>query len=264
MNGWKALIRASVRLARHNGTRLRRERGEYGLRLAPAGAVEPPATPSVLYLSGQPEDYVRGIATAAWRLSLEICEACGGPGDPTTRADGRRATLCAHHRESGDVELARGPWREPGDTDRSDGRLEQVAGSEELAAIMEAHSAPEDHRGWPLVRAAGDPEAETLHAIGATGWTHLFRAGFAALLPLENAGAERPWRLAKAKERLGRIRIHSRPVTPLHTGIEELLAAVSATTCIFCGRPGTMRVRGWTHPACSKCHRAGRERVYGQ
>ena len=199
-----------------------------------------------------------------WTLSLEICQAWGGPGDPTRRTNGRRAALCARHREPGDVELARGPWRQPDGADGFGGRLEELTGSEELVAIMEARCAPEDQRGWPLVRAAGDPDADTLHAIGAAGWTHLFRAGFAALLPLECAGAERPWRLAKAKERLGRIRVHSQPVTPLHTGIEELLAEVSATTCIFCGQPGRMRVRGWIHPACSKCHRAGRERVYGQ
>ena len=183
---------------------------------------------------------MRGIATAAWTLSLEICQACGGPGDPVRRPDKDRATLCARHREPGDVELQREGWRKAGDDGGPGGRLERIARSDELAAIMEARSAPEDHRGWPLLRAAGDPNADTLRALGAAGWTHLFRAGFAALLPLECAGVERPWRLALAKERLGRIRIHSQPVTPLHTGIEEMLAEVSAATCIFCGRPGEM------------------------
>ena len=72
---------------------------------------------------------------------------------------------------------------------------------------MEARTAPEDHRGWPLARAANDPAGRRLQTIGASGWTHLFRAGFAALLRLECDGVEQPWRLAVAKERLGRTKI---------------------------------------------------------
>ena len=89
--------------------------------------------------------------------------------------------------------------------------------------------------------------------IGGAGWNHLLRAGLAVLLPLECPGVAPTWRAGQIKERLGRLKIHHRRHTPFYEGIGAILSDVSATTCIYCGRPGRMRRPGWIHPACDQC-----------
>ncbi len=70
---------------------------------------------------------------------------------------------------------------------------------------------------------------------------------------LECPGVAPPWRAGQIKERLRRLKIHRRRHTPFYEGIGAILSNVSATTCIYCGRPGRMRTPGWMHPACDQC-----------
>ena len=262
MTGWRLLISTTVRLA--NGTRLRRRPAEGRLLLEPAGPAPPLQTGR---RAPQPADYVRGVLTGAWALSAEICQACGGQGDPVTLGSSGRGTRCADCRESSDQVLPRPAWRrERENGHEAPGLLEDLVGPDNLADLMEARP-PRTHPGrpfphWPLGRAQGDPDGLTVSTIGGTGWNHLLRAGFALLLLLECPGVAPPLRLSRVKERLGRLRIYHFPHTSFYEGIENLLSDLSATTCIHCGRPGrlrnhpTSRVRqhfGWIRPACDQC-----------
>ena len=262
MTGWRPLITATVRLANRNGIRLRRRAAEGRLLFEPAGAVPPPTAHRRRRHSVQPSDYVRGVLAGAWTLSAEICHDCGGPGDPVSGASGRRSTRCADCRAPGDQVLPRPAWRRQREPGEAGGLLENLAGTEDLAALMEARYTPTTHPGWPVRRAGGDPDGGALRVIGAAGWNHLLRAGFAALLPLECPGVAPPWRLMCAKERLGRLRVYNCHPTPFYEGIAAILSDVSATTCVYCGRPGRMRRPGWMHPACDRCQARGAERVW--
>ena len=113
----------------------------------------------------EPTERVRWILDAAYALSGEICEACGGPGDPVRTAAGRQTTRCADCREPADDSLARPPWRrerEPEEDQQAPVRgfligsnrrtlpvVDDLVGTEDLAALMEAWYTPATHRGWP-------------------------------------------------------------------------------------------------------------------
>ena len=91
MTGWRRLITATVRLAHHEGAQLRRRFVDGRLLFEASGET-----------SGRSAERVRGIVSGAWALSAEICQACGGPGDPVTLGSGGRGTRCEDCREPGD------------------------------------------------------------------------------------------------------------------------------------------------------------------
>ena len=100
MTGWRHLITATVRLAHRDGTRLRRRPADGRLLFEPVGET-----------TGRSAERVRGIVTGAWALSAEICQGCGGPGDPVTLGRGGRGTRCRDCRKPGDQVLPRAAWR---------------------------------------------------------------------------------------------------------------------------------------------------------
>ena len=263
MTGWRHLITATVRLAHRHGTSLRRRPADGRLLFEPVGeTTNGKLLGSAALQTGRearrrarPADYIRGILTGTWALSAEICQACGGPGDPVILGSGGRGTRCGDCRESGDQALPRPAWRREYETGHEvPGLLEDLVGTEDLADLMEARHTPTTHSGWPVRRAQGDPDDWwTLSPIGAAGWNHLLRAGFALLLPLECPGVAPPWRLSRVKERLGRLRVSHCHHTPFYEGIATILSDLSATTCIHCGRPGRLRRPGWMHPTCDQC-----------
>ena len=83
MTGWRRLITATVRLAHRDGTRLQRPPADGRLLFEPVGET-----------TNRSAERARGIVTGAWTLSAEICQACGGPGDPVTLGRGGRGTRC--------------------------------------------------------------------------------------------------------------------------------------------------------------------------
>ena len=109
MTGWRRLITTTVQLAHRDGTRLRRRPADERLLFKP-----------VWETTGPSAERVRGIVTGAWALSPEICQGCGGPGDPVTRGRGRQ-------RESGD---------------EAPGLLEDLVGAQDLADLMDGRHTP--------------------------------------------------------------------------------------------------------------------------
>ena len=133
------------------------------------------------------------------------------------------------------------------------GLLKDLVGAQDLADLMDARHTPATHASWPVRRSQGDPYMTIVCPIDGAGWNHLLRGGLAVLLPLECPGVAPPWRAGQIKERLGRLKIHHRHHRPFYEGIGAILSDVSATTCIYCGRPGRMRRPGWMHPGCNQC-----------
>ena len=243
MTGWRRLITATVRLAHRDGTRLQRRLADGRLLFEPVGET-----------TSRSAGRVRGIVTGARALSAEICQACGGPGDPVTLGRGGRGTRCGDCREPGDRLLPRPAWRRKRETGHeAPGLLEDLVGTQDLADLMDARHTPAKHASWPVRRSQGDPYMTIVCPIDGAGWNHLLRGGLAVLLPLKCPGVTPPWRAGQIKERLGRLKIHHRRHTPFYEGIGAILSDVSATTCIYCGRPGRMRRPGWMHPACDQC-----------
>jgi hypothetical protein len=104
----------------------------------------------------------RGVAAAAHALSGEICDQCGGPGDPVRLAGTpTRTTRCGRCSGSADEVLPRPAWRRDRDVARetpdpstsyrsyrSCPVVEDVISDEDLKALMEARK----HDGWPPPR----------------------------------------------------------------------------------------------------------------
>ena len=207
MTGWRRLITATVRLAHRDGTRLRRRPADGRLLFEPVGET-----------TNRSAERVRGIVTGAWALSAEICQACGGPGDPVTLGRGGRGTRCGDCREPGDRVLPRPAWcRERETGHEAAGLLEDLVGAPDLADLMEARHTPATHGSWPVRRSQGDPYMTIVCPIDGAGWNHLLRGGLAVLLPLECPGVAPPWRAGQIKERLGRLKIHHHH-TPFYEG----------------------------------------------
>ena len=248
MSGWEQLIRAATETA---------------------GPVEwlPSLDGGSLVLTpvdsrGLDPELVRGTVAAARALSREICDACGGPGDPVWPAGGRGGTRCAGCRGADDEVLPRGEWRRerdpeaeqpdrdaPWDSYRGYRVLEDHHGFE---AVMDARYHPDDERGW------------FHYGMIRGGWSHLLRAAFTLLVHEQSAPTL--WRLRYIKEKFGSIDMRSVNDTEYHAAIRRLVGQLSGRTCYRCGRPGTPRREGWWHPACDPCEAdyvADEARPYG-
>ena len=185
----------------------------------------------------------------AQRRDLPSLRWSGRPRHPRPRRPRHPVRETAASPATGSV--PRPAWRRERETgDEAPGLLEDLVGAQDLADLMDARHTPATHAGWPVRRSQGDPDMTIVCPIEGGGWNHLLRAGLAVLLPLECPGVAPPWRAGQIKERLGRLKIHHRRHTPFYEGIGAILSDVSATTCIYCGRPGRMRRPGWMHPAC--------------
>ena len=273
MTGWRTLAATTIRLANEHGARVRRR----------------PAADRLLCetVDEEPTERVRGILAAAYALSGEICEACGGPGDPVRTAAGRQTTRCADCREPADDILARPPWRRERIRRRTSMHPFAVSSSariavpspswrillepKDLAALMEARYTPATHRGWPVTGVGGYGTGLPRSIVEHAGWNHLALAALRILLPLECLGVETPWRFAQLKEKFGRLTIYHDRRTDFYAGISELVGHASEHVCIKCGRPGRLRNRrgevpkedqdpwsNWVRPECDSCWRKTR------
>ena len=253
--GWRPLITSTVQIVQAGGFIIRRRTGSPE-RLLFETVSHTSEFPGVAPFNGPPEDWVRGILTTAYVLSGEICHDCGGPGDPVELASGQRTTLCTDCREDGDRTLPRPPWRPEHDPSGDRPVLEEIIGTEEIAALMEAKHTVENHRGWP-VRLAGRSVIDSpllASCVGHPGWNHLVRAALSVLLPHECSGTRNPWRLDQLKEKFGQLVIyHNYSREPFFVGVSRLVKVISTRMCIYCGRPGRQRNNGWVHPACDPC-----------
>ena len=245
MTGWRRLITATVRLAHRATAPVQRRPADGRLLFEPVGET-----------TSRSAERVRGIVTGAWALSAEICQACGGPGNPVTLGRGGRGTRC------GDCPRARRPAPPPsrvapGARNRARGRRPPRGPRRRPGPRRPDESAP--HAGETRELAGEEKPGRPLHDDHLPDRRRRLEPSpargprLAVLLPLECPGVAPPWRAGQIKERLGRLKIHHRRHTPFYEGIGAILSDVSATTCIYCGHPGRMRRPGWMHPACDQC-----------
>ena len=133
------------------------------------------------------------------------------------------------------------------------GLLDDLVGTQDLADLMEARHTPATHGELASQEKPGRP----LHDDRLPDRRSRLEPSPARGLGSVAAPRVPRCRAALAtrtiKERLGRLKIHHRRHTPFYEGIGAILSDVSATTCIYCGRPGRMRRPGWMDPACDQC-----------
>ena len=251
--GWEQLIRTAAETASWQRVIEWRRSLDAG-----GGLVLTPLDPQDLDL-----ERVRCTVAAARALSREICEVCGGPGDPVWPAGGRGGTRCSGCRGADDEVLPRDDaWRRERDPERelpdrsapwdSYRRYSVLEDRYAFDAVMDAGYHPDDGRAW-----FGDGVRG--------GWSHLLRAAFTLLVP-EQVGP-RPGRLSEIKEKWGTLRLSWTNGTSFHHAVLKLVERLSAHVCFMCGRPGEMRDEGWVHPACDVCeaqYLADQRRPFGQ
>ena len=173
MTGWRRLITATGRLAHRDGTRLQHRPADGRLLFEPVGES-----------TSRSAERVRGIVTGAWALSGEICQACGGPGDPVTLSRGGRGIRCGDCREPGDRVLPRRAWRRKRETgNEAPGLLD------DLVDLMEARHTPATHASWPVRRSQGDPYMTIVCPIDVPNViVGEAKDGNAASIPLDKEG----------------------------------------------------------------------------
>lgn len=206
--------------------------------------------------SEEPEK-ARGVAAIAHALSREVCRACGGAGHPAVELrTAAPTTLCDSCRGTWHGRAERPAWRrrDRGHELEAEPLVEDLIGDDELAALMEAHFAPADHRGWP--RTMFTTQGGIVWTVGGAGWNALLRAAFAVLLPLQCEGQTTPLRIGQVKERLGALIVHAWPIDDFRQGVVDGVTCYSQRICIHCGQPGTLRdgpTVGWIRPECEAC-----------
>ena len=200
-----------------------------------------------------------GARRAAESLRQEICQECGGPGNPVWSADRERATRCTgcrkpgdeprHRKWTADGQKARGraPERDP---EGGGGRplVEELKSPTAIAALMTAQYAPDDERGWHAGANSG-------------GWNHLLRGALQVLLRKTTRHRAQPWRLLSVKQKWGYLEIRGTETGWFDSGVIELVTRLSGTTCLRCGKPGKIRNASGpgVHPACGRCNRQRRD-----
>ena len=210
-------------------------------------------------LSEEPEK-ARGVAAIAHALSREVCRACGGAGHPAVELrTAAPTTLCDSCRGTWHGRAERPAWRrrDRGHELEAEPLVEDLIGDDELAALVEAHFAPTDHRGWP--RTMFTTQGGIVWTVGGAGWNALLRAAFAVLLPLQCEGQTTPLPIGQVKERLGALIVDAWPSDDFRQGVVDVLTCYSQRICIHCGQPGTLRdgPTPWAGSAPS-ARRAGR------
>ena len=221
----------------------------------------------LLRISSSLPAHGRGVAAAAHALSGEICDQCGGPGDPVRRAGTpTRTTRCSRCRGTGDEVLPRPAWRRDRDRTReavdpnasfqsyrSCPVVEDFLSDEDLTALMEARQNPRGDRGWPL-EAVQLPHGP-YWLIEDTGWNPLIRAAFMLLLPMQCEGQTGPIRLSAVRAQSYQLGIEGYNFDTYQWGIARFLQLYSATTCIRCGRraPIPLPDNPWRGRECEAC-----------
>ena len=274
--GWVDLAR-SARIA---ATRFRRRSGSVAERARVHGAAVDVRGRLLLDIRSSWSERARGVAAAVHAVSAEICDRCGGPGDPVRLAGPRtRTTRCEACRSVDDEVLPRPPWRRQRDVDREapdpeadrlyDYRsapvIEDVLPDGNLSALMEGRDVGD---GWPATdgdaRCPGegvggiyDLQWWTMH--GAPGWCPLIRAFFSLVLPMQCEGQARPVRVVRISRGGGRSGRESRLSIAAHNfeaycwGIAALVSEHSERICCECGRGLQSPPRVPSGPPCWRC-----------
>ena len=221
-----------------------------------------------------PEPFDLGAAAAAANLSGEICDRCGGKGDPVGPAPtpaapnpARTGCRCGRCRTAGTVPLPRS-WPAPADPEPrasvSPGQWTQdlrggTTGGNWDARDWRNYGRIEDEYRKPIERlmSATDDEEAIRMWTGGPGWAGLIRALF---LTLRSEQDERPddpdhvpWRLRWMKEKWGYLDVRTTAGTRYQDGAVFMIGAMSDRTCIYCGSPAETRYGDWVRPECDGC-----------
>ena len=214
-------------------------------------ALEPPSVVDGrlrFRIDDQPEPN-RGCLAAAEAVSAEVCERCGGKGDPIADQDARCiGCRCAKCRGPDVVRLPR-DWP-PATTVVED----DIAATDLGSMRLDTRYAKQ----MPLLMGADDDEGKALLPFGnVPGWAGLLRALFLTLRAEQDERPHdpdhEPWRFSWMKEKYGRLDIRSTSGTDYHEGVISFIRMLSAWTCIDCGLPAEMRYRQWIRPECTDC-----------
>ena len=161
----------------------------------------------------------RGCLAAAEAVSAEVCERCGGKGDPIADQDARCiGCRCARCRGADVVRLPR-DWP-PATTVVED----DIAGTDFESLRLETRYAKE----MPLLMGANDDEGEALLPFeAAPGWAGLLRALFLTLRSEQderpNDPGHKPWRFTRMKEKWGALDIRSTSGTDYQYGVVDFI-----------------------------------------
>ncbi len=215
-----------------------------------------------------PPDDVRGMLAAAEALSAETCERCGGKADPWANAAGERTmSRCNGCLEPNTIRLPR-EWAPANEKDGPEA-VSPGQWTQDLRGGMTGNEW--DHDNWrhygrlgtlyadaieQLMQADDDEAAMRLWA-GGPGWAGLVRALLLTLRPEQDERPSdpdhTPWRLRWMKEKGGKLKVQTTPMTPYQTGAVWLVELVSGWVCVRCGKPGERRRVGWGRTECDAC-----------
>ena len=201
----------------------------------------------------KPNDTERGVAAAARAASAEMCDRCGGKGDPVADESGApTGCRCADCREPAHQVVPR-PW--PG-ADTQD-HPNAVSPGQWTADIRGgATGADWSHRDWRNYRRLETGYGENIRQLmtarndrdtmfiwtNSPGWAGILRAFFLLMRPEQNERPDVPghvpWRLRWMKSKFGVLDIRMTETTPYQLGAAILMMNLSTTICSRCSRPG--------------------------
>lgn len=209
----------------------------------------------------------RGLFEAARAVSAEVCELCGGRGNPV--GDGHRllGCRCEACRATGTERLER-DWRGRSHKHDSSAASGESSG-ERVPGIVTNDGGSTVHARAPacsetryqdrlaLLMSATDDERAMDGWTSNPGWAGLVRALFVTLqaeqgTPVADAGPVLP-RLPYMKEKYGQLRIEFGYVSEYLWGVDWFIEDLSGKICMHCGMPGECRDRAWVRTECDAC-----------
>lgn len=213
-----------------------------------------------------PNEASRGLIEAAKAVSAEVCELCGGRGNPVGDGNGRLlGCRCEGCRAAGMARLER-KWLAP--TGKRHGldtpteRLGEMGPSmanrtDPGCARFSNWSGTRDWEGLALLMTARDDERAMESWTSNPGWAGLVRALFATLQveQIERVADADPAlpRLPFMKEKYGQLQIDLDHFTEYLWGVESFFEELSGRICMHCGMPGEYRDREWVRTECDVC-----------
>ena len=209
----------------------------------------------------------QGILDGARAASGEICEQCGGKGEPIVdRAGAPSGCRCAGCRRPDDRTSAR-PWPPATGEDHAN----RVSPGQWSADIRtpEASWDTGDWRNYgrletlyaeniALLMSGRDDEAAMRLWSNAPGWAGLLRAICAVMRAEQDERPDDPkhvpWRLRWLKAKFGYLDVRTSRTTEYQAGIVGLIASLSTSICQRCGQPGHCRNEQYVRTECDRCH----------
>lgn len=212
-----------------------------------------------------PNEPSRGLTEAAKAVSAEVCELCGGRGNPV--GDGRRllGCRCEGCRAAG-MERFERKWQGPpgeqvclatssfraGEVDSGSAK-----GRDPVCGGFSSRWGMEYRDDLALLMSGRDDERAMRPWTSNPGWAGLVRALFTTL-QAERVGGESDAdpalpRLPFMKEKYGQLRIDFDLYSDYQLSVGWFFEELSGRICMHCGMPGKCRDREWVRTECDPC-----------